>query len=225
MPKILYILASRERPEKCIRVLDNIQSLSRNKDYQILVAADVNDSTMCNDEMRDKVKSFPNTKIHYGISTGKISAINRDVMLADEGWAILVNVSDDQIFTKEGFDIEIISDMEKYFPDTDGFLHYTDGSPSGKVIATMSIMGRKYFERFNYIYHPDYFSLWCDNEATDVAKKLNKYVFLEKDIAQHLHTIWGKAENDELYKRNSTRAIWDADEKTYHRRKKMNFGL
>ena len=66
--------------------------------------------------------------------------------------------------------------MIKHFPDTDGVLWFFDGWR--KDLNTLCIIGRKYYERFGYIYHPDYKSFWCDAEFTEVANKLKKQVLL-----------------------------------------------
>lgn len=37
-------------------------------------------------------------------------------------------------------------------------------------IITMPVMDREYYNRFGYIYHPDYIHTWCDTELTCVAE-------------------------------------------------------
>jgi hypothetical protein len=87
----------------------------------------------------------------------------------------------------------------------------------------MSILGRQYFERFGYIYHPDYISLYCDNEQMDVAKLLGCYKYINKNIFHHLHPAYGKAEYDMQY--NHTESFSNADHITYFRRRANNFDL
>ena len=223
--KILYNFATRSRPKKAIACLENIISLSKSGGFQVIVTADTDDPTMFNDEVRDKINSFPGTNIYYGISKGKIDAINKNVGLAKHEWHILVNVSDDFLFLKDGFDLDIINDMQNHFPDTDGFLHYPDGSPAHDKLATMSIIGKKYYDRFGYVYHPDYKSVYCDNEATVVAQRLHKHIFINNQIFTHNHPAWGKAEVDELYKRNENPLLYEKDKQTFLRRQSNNFDL
>ena len=66
--------------------------------------------------------------------------------------------------------------MTELYPNTDGVLWFNDGN-QGNRLNTLCILGKKYYERFNYIYHPDYTSLWADNEFMDVANLLNKQIF------------------------------------------------
>jgi len=84
---------------------------------------------------------------------------------------------------QKGFDNII---REEFYKNLDQFVHFPDGFTADRL-ATMSIMGREYYNRFKYIYHPDYISLWCDNEAMEVAKMLGCYTYVDKNIFQHLH--------------------------------------
>jgi hypothetical protein len=126
--------------------------------------------------------------IQFGTSKSKIDAINRDVNEIKErfNFDILVNFSDDMAFTKVGFDDIIRNKFSIHFEDTNGNLHFNDGY-AGDKISTMSIIGRMYYEGFNYIYHPSYVSLWCDNEYTLIAQKSNKIQYFEEQIFVHNH--------------------------------------
>jgi hypothetical protein len=87
----------------------------------------------------------------------------------------------------------------------------------------MSILGRDYYKRFNYIYNPEYISLYCDNETMDVAKILGRYKFVNENIFLHLHPAHGNALNDNQYR--YTESFHPIDQATYLKRKANNFGL
>ena len=151
----------------------------------------------------------------FGVSKSKVDAINRDV--PRYGWDILVNVSDDQIFTRKGFD-QVIA--EHCGPNT--FLHLPDGHVN-ELLPTMSIMGRDYYNRFGYIYHPDYVSLWCDNEAMDVAKALGCHKYVDEHIFVHEHPAWtGERPDSQL---EHTQSFYRRDERVYKKRKILGFPL
>ena len=220
--KILFKLTSRSRHTNFFRALDSIIDNCTSDQYQILCSLDFDDKTMCNDEVRQSLAWYFHKGVpivyHYGASKNKVDAINRDMEIRGH-WDILVNVSDDQIFTVVGFDEIIRANMPA---DLDCFLHFPDGH-AGERLATLSIMGRAYYDRFGYIYHPDYISLWCDNEAMEVAKKLGKYKLVSERIFEHLHPANGNAPTDAQYKK--TESYYRIDEKTFNRRKAMNFYL
>ena len=203
--RILFKYATRNRPELFDRgmrsILDNVAS----DNFHILVSIDNDD--------KNHYKDYPNTTIVRGESFNKVDAINRDIDLID-GWDILVNMSDDMVFTVKGFD-DIIRD------NFDHCLHFPDGNRNDLI--TMSIISREFYTRFGYIYNPEYKSLYCDNEQTEVAKILGCYKFINQQIFEHLHPAYGKAHFDLQYQH--TESFGYEDSQTFLRRQKINYGL
>lgn len=226
--RILYKFASRERPAKFRLSLDNIVKLSASKNYHIQATLDNDDPSLAEYKLilMDYVLDI-NVSCIFGRSSGKINAINRDMdfICQSDSWDICVVMSDDMHFLVPGFDNSIREAFEKHFPDLDGCVHFHDG-PYGEALMGLNIQGRKYFERFGYLYHPAYKSLFCDNEQKDVAVKLEKYVYMGNDnkIVEHLHPCHvAGLEHDDLLRR--TESFYHEDERTYHARKKRNFDL
>ena len=222
---ILVKLTSRSRPERFFKALNSIiDNLSDKENYHIQCSFDENDATMNKESVIKRLNGYNNLTYYFGISTGKINAINRDIDKFPD-FDILINFSDDQIFTMYGFDVFIREAMQKNFPDTDGFLHFHDGVQNR--LATMTIMGKKYFQRTNYIYNPEFISDWADNFEQEVAKRLGKYVYMgdSMQIMMHDHPLHGRGMHlmDELYERNGK--FYNADKETYFKHLANNFGL
>lgn len=214
---ILVKFPTRGRPDKFLQVFDLYHYTSEG--VQFLVSVDYNDSSMR--PYLEQLRNKPNTKVIEGYSDGKIHACNRDIEKADP-WDILVLASDDMIPVSSGWDKIIREEMKLHFPDTDGVLFFPDGYTK---LNTMCIIGRKYYERFCYIYHPDYISLWCDNEFMEVADRLGKQVRFNQVLFKHEHPANNGMKNktDNLYRENDK---WYAkDKNTYEKRKLNNFGL
>lgn len=215
--KVLIKFPSRSRPDKFFRCLDNITQNAKHSDYQILCTFDIDDPSMFNEEVKEKLKAYPKAKAYWGTSRDKVDAINRDMEFANP-WDIVINMSDDMWFVKPGFDLEIIKDFER--EGLDVLMHYPDNK-AGKNLITMAIMGRTYYDRFGFIYNPEYKSLFCDNEQQEVAKLLGRYVFSNKRLFDHNHPAWGLCDKDDQY--IHTESFWKEDEATFHRRKAINF--
>jgi hypothetical protein len=214
---ICYSFASRSRPARFFETLDNIIVNSASNDFFVVAKLDDDDMTMNDPLILNKIADYyPMVQVRMGASKSKIHAINRDI----EGYKydILICASDDMRFRTHGFD-DII---RKHMPvNLDGFLHMKDDYAKDRI-CTVSILGRKYFERDGYIYHPDYYSMWCDDEATAVAKARGCYIEVPGQI-EHLHyTNDRKAAKDELYWRNDT---YNADKAVFEERKARGFDL
>jgi len=223
--KILYNYTTRSRPELFKRGLASIIDNSESTDYRIQVSIDEDDPTMNNEAMWINMENTPRVTMKVGKSKNKIDAINRDVNSCLYDWGLIVNQSDDMIFTKKGFDdiIRWAFLKEEGAIDLDQCLHFSDGNRNDLI--TMAIMGREYYDRFGYIYHPDYKSLWCDNEMTEVAKQLGCYKFIDVDILKHLHPAYAQnnATFDKQYQH--TESFSRVDEETFKRRSAINFDL
>lgn len=223
--RILYNYATRSRRSNFIRGVESIIKNSESNDFHILVSIE--------QELYDPTM-YPLPKLHcsheYFINpyrpTSKVDAINRAIKETDYQWDIIVNMSDDMTFTQKGFDDIIrdsfMSELDYTKFDLDKCVHFPDGTTGDKLI-TMSILGRDYFDRFGYIYHPSYKSLYCDNETMDVAKQLGCYKYVDKQIFVHLHPANGNAPNDLQYMH--TESFHPIDKLNYEQRKARNFDL
>jgi len=219
---ILIKIASRERPEQLLATVRECVRLADSPgDIHYLFSFDSDDASYNNDKFLERIAStlLFNYAVCFGKTTNKIEAINRDIPVMnhlklnhDLSWQILLNLSDDQRPIIKGWD-EII---RKAMPDNlDASLWFRDGQPR---INTMEIIGRNYYERFGYIYHPDFKSFYCDNLATDMALFQGKCIRSGKQLFDHLHPAWNKPNSlpmDDLYRHNQK--YWDEDKATYNR--------
>ena len=216
--KLLLKYPTRQRPLWFKKTLETYYSMISGKHpYEFFITLDEDDGTMNNREMRAYLDKLVNLKYRFGRHKGKIDAINADM----EGleWDVLLLVSDDMIPVMKGYDDIIIQMFEQFFPTTDGALHFNDGLFGKNRTITLSIMGRKLYQRFGYIYHPSYKSFFCDDEFTDEVYKLGKVKYFPQVIIKH---DWkGGPLQEVLYKRNN--ALGAEDKATYKRRKSMGF--
>lgn len=215
--RILFKLTTRERPERALQCLDAFYSkMSINPNYLTRVTLDTDDKSCNNTDFLSKLVEYPKLSYYLGFSKNKVDAINRDVK--DCPWDILINISDDQIFHTENFD-QIIREQ---FQDTlDQVLHVPDNH--NPELLTMSIIGRDYYNRDGYVYHPSYVGLYCDNEAQQVANLRGKLVKLNQNLFNHNHPNYGIVERDDQYKRYDH---WEGmDKRNFEKRLRNNFGL
>lgn len=218
---LLIKFPSRSRPDKFFKCLDNIRSLIGISDYVISANLDEDDTSMNNPKVIERLKSYDKLVVCWGLSESKIAAINRDIP-TDIAWRHLLVTSDDMVFIKQDFGKEIL----KAFKDNQdaGLIHFDDGK-MGQRLITLPLMTREYYERFGYVYNPEYESVYADNEQMEVAKILGKYKFVEGDIVRHEHYRWGFGPQDELSKKEDSPENYAKDRKTFQQRKAKNFYL
>jgi hypothetical protein len=221
--KLLMKVTSRKRPSELLICIDKAIQLSDNPEQlKWLFSFDVDDTLMNTKEFISEIRKriyTPTICVDY--STDKINAINRDVNEHRVDWDILVNLSDDQLAERKGWDSIIKNAMPEHL---DASLWFNDGWQDR--INTMEIVGRNYYNRFNYIYYPEYKSFYCDNEATEIAIQLNKCVKSSECLFRHYHyacTSNSHMKKDETYIK--AEANWTHDQTLYKQRKLINYGL
>lgn len=221
--KILIKFPTRNRKEKFFDTLQKYYDFATDKNNLLfLITLDSDDESMNNEETINHLNKFKNLKYVFGYSISKIDAVNRDLNQLDVEWDILLLASDDMIPIQLGYDEVIRDKMKKYYVNTDGVLWFNDGFQKNKL-NTLCILGKKYYERFNYIYYPEYKSTWCDNEFMVVADKLGKQTYFDLVIIKHEHPDWGFGKTDNIHSLNYSNLKYDMD--LYNNRKFNNFGL
>lgn len=177
------------RIDKFFDTLDKYYEYIENKtDYFFLISCDTEDIGMNNLTIRKRFENYKNLYVRFDDNKSKIEACNAGVtdFVENEGCDIIMLISDDMIPQVVGFDNIIRDDMYRLFPDTDGCLWYSDGFQRDRL-CTLSIIGVKYYNRFNYIYHSSYFSVWSDYEFQVVAQSMGKIQYNPKCLIRHEH--------------------------------------
>ena len=90
-------------------------------------------------------------------------------------------------------------------------------------IITLPIMDRKYYERFGYVYNPDYYHMFADTEMTHVGHLLGKVITLDMVIKHNHYTQRNGQPKDAINEKNDK--TWAQGEKLYIERFLRNFDL
>ncbi len=212
--KLLVKLPTRERPQRALTTVRGfVASAASPERMRIVVSLDSNDGTITEDFVRS-LKQL-GAEVNIGKSSGKVDAINRNIT---GDFDVLVVIADD-ITPNRHWDNKIRADMGSLWPNLDGAIHYNDGFVADRL-CTIPVMGVNLYRKFNYIYNPDYTSLWCDNEYTDILRAFGRLPYIATPIMRHLHPSHpGGHPADDLFRR--TESFFYADQITYNRRKKM----
>jgi hypothetical protein len=217
--KILIKFPTRGRPKQFISTLNKYIKYA-DAELEFVITLDSDDITMNNFDMIQLLDTYDNLTYSFGKSNSKIHAVNKD--MEDREFDILLLASDDMVPVKKGYDTIIKKAMTKLYPDTDGILWFNEGY-LGMQNNTLSIMGKKYYDRFNYIYHPDYKSLWCDNEFMEVGNLLGKQTYIDLVIIEHRHVHYVGGKEDAIHKLNTEHH--PIDKSTFHKRKIKGFPI
>lgn len=205
--KISLLHPSRSRPEKALQASTKWRELA-GIECEYILSLDGDDHKF--DEYFETIKGH---KV-VSINRSAVDAINNAAKIATGD--ILVVMSDD-FDCPENWAIKII---EQTKGKTDWIAKTWDGIQ--KWIITLPIMDRAYYNRFDYIYYPEYLHMFCDTEITCVADITGRKISLDIPFS-HNHYSTGKTVRDEVSIRAD--ATWDQGEKLFLERAKRNFDL
>ena len=212
--RILLKCPTRGRREKFLLTIKKWIDLADNPELMgILVSADVDDPSMRGFTEAD-LPNVPWKKVCFGESKTKIQACNADIEKVDWEWDIVILVSDDMIPKVKGYDSRVRGAMK----DLNHIVWIYDGFQNAHL-NTLNIFGRERYLSWGYLYHPEYKSLYCDNEITDWCRANSQHCTIITDVIikhEHPYTTPG-IPTDELYKKNQIYV--SEDHATYKRRK------
>lgn len=206
--KISIIHPSRSRP--------GIAGMTRNKwllnahypeDIEYILSLDRSDP-------QGKMYRNPTGKILFNNNISAIGAINHAARHATGDLIIVVS---DDFDCLPHWDTLLLKELE-------GKRDFLVKTPDGlqPTIITLPIMDRTYYERFGYVYHPDYKHMFADTEMTAVGHLLGKVIHVDL-LFEHKHYSLGKSKKDAVNKKND--ATWHQGKNFFHKRLKTNFGI
>jgi hypothetical protein len=225
MNKLVIKFPTRNRPEKFKIVLARyLAFLGGRNNVRFIITLDEDDPTMNNPEMQQWLSTFAQTTQiawFYGQSKSKVEACNANLDGVDGD--VLLLASDDMMPVCTGYDDIIFSVFQNTFPNFDGAIKFWDGlRPKEDPLMTLTVMGFPLYRQFGYIYHPEYKSVYCDNEQTCVCVALNKLHCCDLCIIQHQ---WIGDPFDALHARNENAEMYRVDGDTFTRRAANKFEM
>ena len=221
--KLLIKFPTRGRKEQFFSTFNKFHDLAITDDVSFLVSLDKSDDVMTDPEILESLSYYVNTTVVVGESTDKIHALNRDLDSYDKKWDIVLLAADDTVPCTLGYDKKIIDAMKDHYPDTDGVLFFNDGF-WGRRLNTQCILGKRYYDRFGYIYHPGYKYVWCDNDFMQLADMLGKQTYFDQVIIRHEHpTLIGTGKTDIVHLKNEE--YDQIDKKFFEQRRSRLFDI
>lgn len=182
---------SRNRPDKSRETFKKWFERADSNDYQWITSLDQDDPTL-------KHYDYVNPLISNNRSC--VDAINNAAKIAIGN--IFIVVSDDTD-CPNGWDSKLKNEIGN---KSDFLLKVDDGIQN--YICTMTVMDRTYFQRDNYIYHPEIKHQFADTYLTCVADIRGRLIHSKLKFYHNHYSVNG-TEPDELHKRNdATFWLW-----------------
>jgi hypothetical protein len=211
MTKISLLHPSRSRPQKSYNTIQKWVERA-GTEVEVIISLDTDDPNKL-DYVNSYVPIF-NVNIIFNTNRSAVDAINNAAKQASGD--IFIVVSDDTD-CPENWAIDLLKHLE----GKEDFIAKVDDGIQPWII-TMPIMDRKYYDRFGYVYHPDFLHMFVDTHLSCVADLTGRRITIPMKFA-HLHYSTGASVKDAVsYKADST---WDQGEQLFLKNYENNFGL
>jgi hypothetical protein len=117
---------------------------------------------------------------------------------------------DDKLFT-----------LKTGWVDDDWVVHTEDGYVHD--LCVLSILTRKRYERFGYVFYPKYPSIFSDTEFTEVAYMEGRVIVAKHILMEHMHPDCHKRARDNFDTVHASRDRWNQGELLFKFRKAQGF--
>ena len=215
---ITIIHPSRQRPEMALQTKKNwMQNAIHKSSIEYILSIDNNDPTLY--DYNWMFSHEYDTKIKYNNNWSAMEAIN---VVAPQSIGNLIVVVSDDFDCFEGWDEYLLSHLQG---DSDYIVKTSDGYMNSDWLITLPIMDRAYYNRFGYVYHPEYKHMWSDTEMTTVGHMLGKIVDLQNSNAvfKHRHYTINEMQKDAVNEKND--ATWNQGKSLFLERFDKDFDL
>ena len=118
---------------------------------------------------------------------------------------ILMGCADDVVFRTNGWDTAVIEEFNK-LDDKIGFVYPNDGH-HGENLGTHGFFHKNWFNTLGYISPPIFNVDYSDNYVMNVAKGVERCIYLPKILIEHMHWTFGKSDFDVTAKEGHARRL------------------
>lgn len=210
---ISIIHPSRGRPEQAMETINKWLGKADNA-IEYLLCLDSDDYMKYQILLRQRIGLRPEILYRWDRNKSAIEAINNGAKFA--AGDLFVVVSDD-FDCPEHWDTLLLEALKG---KSDFCAKTIDGHQDWLI--TLPIMDRKYYERFGYVYHPDFKHMHCDLDLTCRAWMLGKYITLPLEFKHNHYSVIGQKPDTINVKNNST---WGHGKMLFNKRLANNFDL
>lgn len=210
---ITIIHPSKSRPKQAeVTIKEWLGKAKGKNNIEYILSCDDNDAFLSS--YKD-ISEESGISIHINKNKSAIEAINRSAEKSKGN--LLIVLSDDFNEVPLHWD----EDLLKHLDGKEDFLVKTKDGIQNTLI-TLPILDRKYYERFGYVYPPNYVHLWADTEMTVVGHYLGRVIDVPM-LFSHNHYSTGKSKKDAINIKNDK--THEIGKLTFNTRKKRNFDI
>lgn len=192
--KIALLCPTRKRPENMERVVKSAYETAKhpeNVSFYFYIDSDDLESIYKVHELKQQyhnIYTVPGERIVLSQMWNKCYEVSK------EDNEVFMHLGDDIIFRSADWDEKVVGVFNNY-PDRIVLVHGDDLFWKAQF-GTHCFIHKNWAETVGYFVPPYFSSDFNDTWLNDVANDLNRRVYLEDVVTEHMHYVFGKAEKD-----------------------------
>lgn len=205
MFKISLLCPTRKRVSGLKRMWDSALNTADNPEYiELVIYVDHDDQETLDFLSINKTEQFK--IIHEDLYKKEIYSNLHNICCEHASADIVFGCADDLIFRTNGWDSIVLSKFKDY---DDGLIFaYPNDGYWGEKFGTHGFFHKNWFNVLGYLSPPIFTVGYSDNYINDIAKAIDRFIYLDNILIEHMHWTFGKMEMDttakEAHHRRST---------------------
>jgi len=198
------------------------ESCDKPHDTEYILCIDLNDLIAQNNNFNTDIPPLYAAKLEINFKRQNAVDAWNCAAAASTG-KFIIQVADD-LYPPPHWDTELL----KVIPGLDG--EYVVEVRTGTSLddewrrcMAHSFLTRKYYERYGYLFHPDYEGMYADDEFTEKARRDGVVVDARHLLFEHRHWIGTTVPFDDIYKRQNSQERYDRGLEILGRRRAQGF--
>lgn len=184
--------------------------------YEVEYVLSLNQSDQSVQQYFELFNPHDRVKIIQSPATNMVQATNAG---AEQTFGEIIILMSDDMFPPWHWDELLDGEFTERTPTV---LQVHDGIRDD--IVTLPIMNRQAYLKLGYIYHPNYLSMFADNDLAETAKAHGMYKRSEVRFV-HKHYTAGLSANDATYKHENSSIKYTHGQRVFELRKREGFPI
>ena len=219
MPTFSLIYTSVRAPLIQSVIEEWLKKADKPNDLEIILTVDANDKAS-QEVAASLVGKVPNFQWFIQASEPFNCVKGWNLAAAKSTGKVLVQVTDDMV-PPGAWDSNLEVCAPKGWMDKEAAVHVEDGYVHD--IMVLAIITRARYERFGYFFYPDYESLFCDTELTEVAYRDGVVINAKHLLFEHRHPDCQKRTRDAVDLVHASKERWARGETIFYYRRSKGF--
>ena len=203
---ISILTPTRQRSQRCFEFIKSIYTKTdQPQNIELLFYVDKDDPQLTHYKKLEKAchKNYPDfNNVKFIIQPPISVSKSWNIIAAQSKGDILIMGNDDLLYRTSHWDTILKQKIQNYYHKDEIYCAWFNDGLNGSKHCAFPILSRKWYKTVGY-FSPGVFNFgYNDTWVFDIAKKIDRLLYIPEVLVEHMHFTIGKSDNDKTYQRN-----------------------